>query len=573
MATTDKKKNTISSRIAGVVFGLLFFSAGAAVAYFLVLPDLHDWISARNFISVPAQLNSVTLHQHSSSDGGPTYSVSASYTYTFNGQSFTGTRVGISTGADNIGGYQRQMYKRLKPRERGEVAAWVDPSDPRRSLLDREMRWGLFAFKSVFATLFMLVGGAVAFFSARASQRSDTPATAPVVQQPSGRITSNTRSAMRLYWFMAIFWNLVSTPGLFVLPRELAKGNWPALLILIFALVGLWLLYKAVHATLQWRRFGAIALTLSPYPGSIGGGIRATVDLPERLPASQPIRVTMTCVHRRTTGSGKNRRTSEKALWQSETTAQSYAAGRGMQLTFSFNVPADLPPSGTRSDDYHAWTIDLSADIPGVDLDSRFEVPMMQVASSAATVTTTAAPTSSTTPPEIPANLVRVQNERGATVFYYPLFRQVGMAIGLLFFGAIFFVPVVLMIKSLHGSLMDAVLWVMIALFTLIGAFLVLLGLYELGNTLHVEISPRGLRTLRRVYGFPFARNVPLSDITAIETKIGTQSNSAGKINVRYNLLAHTAGGGKITVGDNIPGPALAEHLAQLVRKACGLQR
>lgn len=555
------------------LFGLVFFGIGAAIGYKLVLPDLQDWQAARRYVPVPARLLGVELERHRGSKS-TTYRVRATYRYTYGDREFTGNRVGVSRTADNIGGYHQALYARLSAAQRrgGEVTAWVDPVYPRRALLDREMRWGLFAFKSLLAAMFTLVGGGIAVYAWRVPLRSAVVPFEAMPSQPSGRIVSNSRTAMRTWWIFAVAWNLIASPALFFLPNEIAKGNWPVLLILLFPLVGIWLLYKAVHTTLQWRRFGALVLTLAPYPGAVGGAITGTVQLPERFGAAQLFRVTVTCVRRRTSGSGRNRTATETAMWQDETRGRANASGRGTLLSFGFNVPPGLPASGAPSRDYVLWTVDVDADLPGVDLESRFEVPMISAAA-ATTAQTSALP--ERTPdatPDIPANIVRMYHDRGATVFYYPLLRYPAMGVGLLLFSLILGAPAVFMFNQLHGSAMDVVLWLMIAAFGLFGLLLFVVALYTIGNTLRVEISPRGLTTVRRIFGFGFSRHAPLDAIQSVETKIGSQSNSSGKINVRYRLVAHSSDGRSITVGNDIPGRALAEHLARLVGEACGLR-
>ncbi len=565
-----EKKTGTSGRLGALLFGLVFLGAGIAMGYFLALPDLREWSAASEYEAVSAKLLSVELQRHHGKS--TTYNVRASYRYTFRGRQYFGDRVAISDAADNIGDYQQNLYRRLKAsQQRGrEVTAWVDPSDPQRALLDREMRWGLFALKSLFAALFVIIGGAVAFFALRA------PASATVARaiapQASGRIVANTRASMWFLWVFAILWLAISSPGLFLLPKELAKGNWPALLIILFLAVGIWLLIVAARSTLQWRRFGALALTLAPYPGAIGGAIRGTVELPERFRSAQVFRVTMTCIRRHTSGSGRNRSTSDTALWQDETRAQANASGRGTELAFGFIVPANLPPSAVPSNDYVFWAIDIAADLPGVDLDTRFDVPMTPADPGSNSSVSIPAVSEPSAIPDIPARIVRIFQDRDAKVFYYPLFRYPAMSIGLLVFSAIFGAPVVFMFKQLHGGVVDAMLWFMMGVFGLIGVLMFLGGLVSLGNTLRVEVSPRGLTTVRRIYGFGFSRYAPLEAIKSVETKIGSQSNSGGKINVRYQVIAHVADGRKITVGTDIPGRRLADHLAKLVSEACGLR-
>ena len=62
--------------------------------------------------NVPAQLVRVELEEHDGDDA-TTYETTATFRYDYAGQAYTGTRVAISTGPDNIGDFQRRLYYEL----------------------------------------------------------------------------------------------------------------------------------------------------------------------------------------------------------------------------------------------------------------------------------------------------------------------------------------------------------------------------------------------------------------------------------------------------------------------------
>ena len=76
---------------------------------------------------------------------------------------------------------------------------------------------------------------------------------------------------MFVRWLFAVAFIGFSVPLVLVLPKELAGGNWPALIAVLFPLVGVGMLYSAIVRTLEWRRVGRLALVLDPFPGSLGG--------------------------------------------------------------------------------------------------------------------------------------------------------------------------------------------------------------------------------------------------------------------------------------------------------------
>ena len=80
--------------------------------------------------------------------------------------------------------------------------------------------------------------------------------------------------AKRGFWFMAgiaLVWNAISAPLLWIVPEEvLEKGNLPALFALVFLLVGFGLVVAAVRAGIRWRKFGESVLELKTRPGVVG---------------------------------------------------------------------------------------------------------------------------------------------------------------------------------------------------------------------------------------------------------------------------------------------------------------
>ncbi len=80
-------------------------------------------------------------------------------------------------------------------------------------------------------------------------------------------IQDSNRSSLSYIWFFSVFWNLISVPmSLTVLPREILQNrNYPALLGLLFPLVGAGLLIWAIRSTLRWKKFGTPILELEPF--------------------------------------------------------------------------------------------------------------------------------------------------------------------------------------------------------------------------------------------------------------------------------------------------------------------
>src|SRR5688572_14512605 len=134
---------------------------------------LLDWRDAASWVPVSAEIVTVELEEHADDEGGSTYETTATYRYDYGGTSYTGTRVAIDTGADNIGGFQNRLYYGLRAAldSRTTVTAYVDPDDPNRAVLNRQLRPGLFALKGLFAVAFGGVGFGLLFGARHSGKR------------------------------------------------------------------------------------------------------------------------------------------------------------------------------------------------------------------------------------------------------------------------------------------------------------------------------------------------------------------------------------------------------------------
>ena len=142
-------------RILVSLFALPFFSVGVWMLW-SISSTLYDAWQMQSWAPVDARI--VAAGYRTNSGDSETYEAWAEYRYAFHGVQFTGNRVNISSGGDNIGNYQKATGNRLNNARGQIVTAYVDPDDPRESVIDRDVRWGLMGFKSIFLFVFGGVG-------------------------------------------------------------------------------------------------------------------------------------------------------------------------------------------------------------------------------------------------------------------------------------------------------------------------------------------------------------------------------------------------------------------------------
>ncbi|MBA3343982.1 MAG: hypothetical protein H0T44_01570 [Gemmatimonadales bacterium] len=226
------------------------------------------------------------------------------------------------------------------------------------------------------------------------------------------------------------------------------EGNLAALFVLVFPAVGAGLLVWAVRSTLRFRKYGISRLDLTTRPGVVGRSLTGTVQTTVPLVPPDGFQVTLTCVRQVTTVAGKSRSTSETILWQEERRIPGQASrdhrGLGTTIPLAFAIPRDARPceNGDPSDRV-VWRLKVEAEVPGVDYESTFEVPVFRTEQSeqapsaeelAAVADPSLAPVAFRQPPE---SRIRVISNRRGIEILFPAARNLGAAIGLTCFLAI----------------------------------------------------------------------------------------------------------------------------------------
>lgn len=556
--------------LGGTIFGGIFLLPAIGFLVIGILPNLYDWVRMQSWESVPAQLISSNLETHHGSDA-TTYEVVGAYRYTFEAREYTGRRIGISGGADNVGEWHRDTYYALKQRP---LQVWVNAGDPSEAVFDRDLRWGMLGFKMIFVVVFGLVGGGIVWAAGRVTK--DAPPGVPLWQWDprwrENRIRSDAKGAVVALWGFAVIWNAISAPPLFAIPKELSKGNYAILVVLLFTAVGLGLIYYAIKKTMEWRRFGVTELSMDPFPGSIGGDVGGLIELPLAANPNSKLNAQLSCMHVYTRRSGGKSRTSRSVVWQDDQPVKLEPGMRGSRVRFCFQVPDGLPESEQADSDYHEWKLNLSGELPGVNLDRGFEIPVFTqntpVRSSVPVEREPRPDPAQAGPRQIPEKILHIRPRVDGLELFYPAFRSAHLAAVLLVMGAAFGGAG---FYFLFAEVRNGPPGFMMGIFAFIGTLFFLGGLYKLGNSLRVHASPQGLQLERRVYGFAFRSLIPISDIQSVEKRIGWQQHNGAQSKAMYQLQVRKKSGSTINLGDSLPNASAAEQVLEAVKQALSL--
>lgn len=360
-------------------------------------------------------------------------------------------------------------------------------------------------------------------------------------------------------WWGAILWNAVAQPTGFICLEALIKGERLAALGLLFPLVGLRLLWQAFKKRRQMRKLGEIRLNMDPFPASIGGEAGGIVDLPVRYSADNVFHVSLRCERVIDRYDGP----SMELMWDERGYATAMPVDTGTRIAFRFAVPANQ----LSSSNVHVWTVQITADLPGLDLDRSFIVPVLR--KGVPKRSQLAVPLSSelNPPMEIPSRMVRIRRHPAGVQLVFPCRRNVKSALVSAFFSAWFLAGVAVIVVKDPGA--EAV---MLPLFGLIGGGLLLYSVWLSGNSLEVSAGAGELSVVRRFMGL----SLPVSRIAAVAVRRVEPERSGARgtgacARLLYRITAHCSDGTGITVGDGVEGRRVAEEVARQLREACGV--
>lgn len=394
MSDNQLKKRSLGkgSRILMLLFGLPFAGVGIFTGY-LAFGTLWKSYQAKSWPVVKATIKSIELDINSGRKS-TTHKVKGTYSYSYEGTKYTGDQITLYSKADNIGSFHKDIYNELKSaRERKQsVDCRVNPNNPSESLLYPDFRWGMSLFYLIFTVTFGGVGFAIIIGTVLWGKSQEKKAVL-MAQQPSQpwlhraewrdrTIKGNSGTAAVVISIIALIWNSLTIPGVLAIPKEIEKGNYAILVILLFLIIGVFLLYWAMKSVLQWRRFGRAVFKLQTLPAIPGNNLKGEIHLGADLPTGT--KVTLKLIANSYTSVRRNNKTSTQVAvaWATEVvTIPSISGGifGGAVISVSIPIDASAPPITAEGvNPSISWRLDATADIPGVDLHVQFDVPVFR---------------------------------------------------------------------------------------------------------------------------------------------------------------------------------------------------
>ena len=375
-----------------VLFGLPFFLAGLGVMLY-GLSLFYTYQQAGHWTQVNGEVIDCQLVRHRGSKGGTTYSIKGSYTYEYEGKSYTGTRFFLETGASSGHEFWSGRFEILEDHRKNRIPlpVLVNPENPRESLVYRQVSTIMFILP-LFGGVFCLVGGGIicgGIYGAFAGRKKDD-----LRRKNPGRpwhaeglwvnfaTQHGSISGLLMAWVVSLGITAFISIFLIVISGDPSAPFFAKAIIYVFALIAALMLGGTMYKTLQYVKYGRSTLLISQIPFVPGEELAAMLLVRQQLVTDEGVKVTLKCEKKTTTGSGKHRHTHTDVLFTDTKMVRGDLARPGENrsaLPIKFQLPPGLPSRDVEANPSFHWTLEVVAETPGIDFSAEFELPVYNV--------------------------------------------------------------------------------------------------------------------------------------------------------------------------------------------------
>jgi hypothetical protein len=343
---------------------------------------------------------------------------------------------------------------------------------------------------------------------------------------------------------------------------------WAGLAIGLFCAIGIGAAVISLVQTVRFARFGKTSLALQTVPAPLGCKLKGTIDVGLPNPLPHGINLVFTCVNRVTSGSGDNRSTADHILWQEKKALgpeQIMAGPSGSTIPVEFDVPRDRQPTDhSHYDNQVLWLLRAEADVPGVDFQEQYEVPVFATRESPSLEQWETQqenlerkhPASAPTRPTVQISSA----PEGGTQFYFPAGRNVSVSLWVTMFTAIFGGASYLLFH-LHAPFFFAVL------FSFFSLLLLLITVNLWFGTARVVVNSNGVTLSTSTLGLGGSKQWTPQQIQRIYPKMTMQSSGSGGGVAYYTVTLTDAAGRDAGLGNALRDHNEAEWICEQIRQ------
>jgi hypothetical protein len=346
-----------------------------------------------------------------------------------------------------------------------------------------------------------------------------------------------------------------------LLPTALADGEYAALFVLIFVVVGAGIMFFGWRSYNLYKDIGKTLLFLDPVPGAIGGQVGGYFDIDAHV-GEAPMQIRLTCYEDKKSGE----ETYRSIIWQEINEPYSKRRVDETRVIFVFDVPGDLPePQRWSGGRYIGWTVEcLGTIVRGQEqmpLSRSWSIPLKKSAQI------------SRVAKHIPAEFIQAQEKAKLAaakssaaeqidvgrvgddfMITSDAGRRIGFSLNLAGTGTFFAVLGLFLARS------D---WFLGYFFFLIGAPFAIIGLFLIGRKITVIANPRERMVFmgRSWFKLPlYTKRIAYSDPAQFSV-LETLSMSSGPTKTVYHALYLENNGKKVKLAEGIKGEDAANAL------------
>ncbi|MCV6612080.1 MAG: DUF3592 domain-containing protein [Amphritea sp.] len=367
------------------VGGLTALLIGVSLFHSFVLMPLQESRQMQHWHIIPAELleaQVVRYQDENETAAEAMYKLTARYAYKINGQYYTGNRVIVADSlGSNSSGYHELLSEIHQLQQSPEgFRVRVNPEQPAQAIIFPRPDWTVPLMMGLFSSIFILLGGGhllyslyQAFKQLRVSRADPTRPWTTQAEWNSPTVYSNAKSRFGSLILMALIAAMFLSLGAIAFYDQLViRLAFFISAAVVTALAG----YKAWKEYRAWQIVGKAPVTLTPYPGVIGGSVGGSLRLSRQCKSAPPCHITLECIRYRTVYSGKNTRTEQEVIWASQQRSALTDDAEGSLIRFDFKVPGACRPSTPPGDSYHKWVVNVRVEVAGVNFDRDYEIPV-----------------------------------------------------------------------------------------------------------------------------------------------------------------------------------------------------
>ncbi|MEM8549245.1 MAG: hypothetical protein AAGF10_00495 [Verrucomicrobiota bacterium] len=381
----------------------------------------------------------------------------------------------------------------------------------------------------------------------------------------AGRIKDSNLKAVFGSGAFALFWNAIAWMVTYALFSEgEQEGNQGMYFVLIFPVIGVFLLGAFFYQLMRYRRYGSSVFELTENPGVIGGNLGGVILSNVKITSQDGYNLTLRCKHVHSYNSRKGTQTD--ILWEKQVHLKREAVShdiRGTLIPVLFFIPYDCKPTQAVDDHENIrWELEVKAETEGVDYKAAFEVPVFMTPQSSPDAQEPAQGIPGVEAVPLPSlesipGLTRGHDASGNQVLEFRVMRHASMSIIPAIFGIGMAVAAYFIWQKTDAPL----------LFPLVFLFFSAICVLSAGGSIltytRIVLRVGSIELERRTMGMRKNVTMPRQDIVSIEPSNGMSTNQT----VYYNAVVELTDGKKHTLPVLIKGrreaEAFIEHLKQ----------